>query len=134
MRYMEKRFLRLMRIRYPEKKIFPYSYLGWHEKTIMDTITTDLDWHRGDMCGTPWRSDCLVAPLKNYIYGRMLGFHKVDELLAGMVRMGQIERKAALERLPEESWVNPDYLDSFLRDQGSSLEELDRAISGTIET
>lgn len=128
MRYLEKPLLKLMGTRYPEKKVFPYHYIGWNEKTIVETITQELKWEKGDLCGTSWRSDCLIAPLKNYIYGSILGFHKVDELLAGMTRTNQISRETALERLPEESWVNPEYLDSFLRNHGTTLKKLDEAI------
>jgi len=128
LRYLEAPILRMLDMDYPKKKVFPYRYLGWDESVIMRTIEEELQWESGDMCGTPWRSDCLIAPLKNYIYGRMLGFHKVDEILAGMVRLGHIDRETALNRLESESWVNPSYLEAFLRDCGTSLSELDRAI------
>jgi hypothetical protein len=128
MRYLETPLLKLLGISYPKAKVFPYRYIGWNEKMIMDTITAELGWEQGDMCGTPWRSDCLVAPLKNYVYGKMLGFHKVDELLSGMIRIGQIDRKTALDRLVLESQVYPTYLDPFLKSVGTSLSELDRSI------
>jgi hypothetical protein len=133
LRYLERRILRLLGIEYPKRKLFPYSYLGWNEKIIMDTITNELGWEKGEMCGTSWRSDCLIAPLKNYIYGNLLGFHKVNELLAGMVRIGQIDRETAMLRLPEESAIDPAFLDSFLRENGVSLAELDKAISRVTE-
>jgi len=94
----------------------------------MDTIVGELGWEKGTICGTPWRSDCLIAPLRNYMYGKLLGFHKVDELLAGMARDGLIDRDTALERLPGESVVDEGYLDRFLSRFGTSLRELDRAI------
>lgn len=128
MRYLKASLLKLLGISYPKKKVFPYKFIGWNEKTIMDTITSELGWEAGDMCGTPWRSDCLIAPLKNYIYGSMLGFHKVDEILSGMVRIGQIDRQTALKRLVVESQVYPAYLDPFLKSMGTSLSELDRSI------
>ena len=128
LRYLEAPILRMLDMDYPKKKVFPFRYLGWDESVIMGTIEEELNWESGDMCGTPWRSDCLIAPLKNYIYGRMLGFHKVDEILAGMVRLGHIDRDTAMKRLESESWVNPSYLDGFLKDCGTSLARLDRAI------
>ena len=128
MRYFGSSIIKLLGIGYPKKLIFPYRYIGWDEKTIMHNITSELDWEAGDLSGTPWRSDCLVAPLKNYIYGKMLGFHKVDEILSSMVRIGQIDRNAALDRVTRESWVNPTYLGNFLRSVGISLKELDEVI------
>jgi hypothetical protein len=128
MRYMERRILRLRKFAYPSRKVFPYLYMGWDEAVIMDTIVGELGWEKGTICGTPWRSDCLIAPLRNYMYGKLLGFHKVDELLAGMARDGLIDRDTALERLPGESVVDEGYLDRFLSRFGTSLRELDRAI------
>jgi hypothetical protein len=50
-----------------------------------------------------------------------------------MVRIGQIDRETAMLRLPEESAIDPAFLDSFLRENGVSLAELDKAISRVTE-
>ncbi len=128
-RYLERRLMEVLGLDYPKRRVFPFRYVGWDEDTIMETITGGLGWSPGDICGTAWRSDCLVAPLKNYIYGGILGFHKVNELLSGMVRLGMLTREEALARLPSESSIDRGSLEELLGGCGVTLSELDYAIS-----
>ena len=130
MRYFEHTLVNLKKLNFPSEKVFPYNYIGWNEDTILTTITNILQWDSGNLCGTSWRSDCYIASLKNYIYSKMLGFNKVDELLSGMVRIGQITRIEALQRVSAESWINREELDSFLKKHSISISEIDRAITG----
>jgi hypothetical protein len=125
------------RIAYPEYKILePFYYIGWNEEEISSTIARELDWKKASYAGAAWRSDCTIATLKNYLYGRTLGFSKVDELLSNMVRTGMLTRDAALERLGRDSVISEDFIREFLAGEGVSYEALDRSLarSGTPST
>jgi len=83
------------------KKIRPFLFEKYDERGMMDAIKGELKWEQPNYFPYPWRSDCDVALIKNYIYYKILGFSDYDDYLSNMIRDNMIERNEANERLQE---------------------------------
>lgn len=82
-------------------KTRPFFYEKYDVAKIMDAITGELDWRQPSYFPDPWRSDCYIALLKNYLYFKMMGFSDYDIFLSNMVRDNAIDRNVAEERLEQ---------------------------------
>lgn len=99
--YYKKTLKRRMRVISPY-----YSYLRWNEKKIMNTLISEMGWkHNPEKNTSTWKTDCYIAPLRKYLYKKMLGFNDIDDHLSALVRDGQLTRNEAMERLESESRV-----------------------------
>jgi tRNA(Ile)-lysidine synthase TilS/MesJ len=117
-------------IAYPEVQIFaPFYYIEWDEKEISSIIENKLGWKKCTYSGSSWRADCEIATIKNYLYSKMLGFTKLDELKSNMIRYGLISRDEALANLDAESVINEDFVAEFLNRFGIELADLEKAVS-----
>jgi hypothetical protein len=83
-----------------------YSYLKWDEKKIINTLVAEMGWEQNtEKNKSTWKTDCHIAPLRKYLYKKILGFNDMDDHLSALVRDGQLTRDEAMERLENESAV-----------------------------
>ena len=78
------------------------SYIRWDEKEVISTIKNKLNWKEYPNIESTSRGDCDIALLKLYLYKKTLGFNDKDDDLSSLIRLGQISREEALERLKKE--------------------------------
>jgi hypothetical protein len=83
-----------------------YKYVEWKENLIVDTLNEKTSWQHNETKNTStWKTDCFIAPLRKYLYKKMLGFNDIDDHLSALIRSGQITRDEAMIRLEKESSV-----------------------------
>jgi glutamine---fructose-6-phosphate transaminase (isomerizing) len=82
-------------------KTHPFFYEKYNEAKVMDAITGELDWRQPSYFPDPWRSDCDIALIKNYLYFKMTGFSDYDVFLSNMIRDNAIDRNVADKRLQQ---------------------------------
>jgi tRNA(Ile)-lysidine synthase TilS/MesJ len=102
-----------------------FKYIEWNEETILSVIEEELAWKKPPDSTSSWRSDCKIHLLKQYLYMRMLGFTKNDEILSGMIKENMITREEALTRLESENAISQKFLAEFLDELGVSFSDLD---------
>ena len=78
------------------------SYIKWDEKEVVSTIKNKLNWEECPNIESTSRGDCDIALLKLYMYKKTLGFNDKDDDFSSLIRVGQINRDEALERLKKE--------------------------------
>jgi hypothetical protein len=105
-----------------------FKYLEWDEETIVTTIQDKLGWRKTGYAQSTWRADCKISEFKDYLYYRMLGFTKNDELLSSMVRAGDISREQALTRLQKDNTTSPQFVKEMCSEHGLDYAELERAL------
>ncbi len=93
-------------------KLSPFSwYLRWNEPEVVARIS-DLGWQPHRIARSSWRGDCILSPLRSFIYKQILGFNDMDDAYSSLVRDGQMSREEALERVERES----EYDEAVLRE------------------
>lgn len=102
-----------------------YDYIYWDEKTILDTITKEIDWQVASDSKTTWRIDDSAYPLINYLLYNLVGFTEHDEMYSKMIREGQITREVALNRLKEDQKPRMEKIINYLNEFEISKELLD---------
>ncbi|MFX0070647.1 MAG: hypothetical protein ACFFAO_06110, partial [Candidatus Hermodarchaeota archaeon] len=80
-----------------------YRYIEWNENLIMSTIKEELNWKKSNFSSSPWRFDCLISILKNYLLKKSIGFNEKDEILSNMIREKMISKEEALRRMNSEN-------------------------------
>jgi len=89
------------------------DYLGPSLKEIHDALD-EIGWKRP--AGAIQHGDCLLDPLKDYLYYRRWGCTEVTSLYSVLLRNGEITREDALEKaLAEECTEAPSILPEFLK-------------------
>ena len=101
-----------------------FYYLRWDEPTVLRTVREELGWSKPEDTDSPWRFDCRIGPLKDFLYRRMLGLTEKESFYSVLIREGIIGREDALERLAREREPTPEESDECLRPAGLSLKEL----------
>lgn len=112
------------------KVILPfYEYVEWNEKMLTDTLLNEIGWEfNSDKNSSTWKTDCYIAPLKKYLYKKMLGFNDIDDHLSALVRVGQISREEALKRLSAENSVKDQELSDACNHLGVDWAMLEKAL------
>jgi hypothetical protein len=95
-------------------KIDLFRYLEWDENLILHTIQGELNWRIPERMSSSWRSDCHVNVIRQFLYQRLLGFTKNNELLSQMIREKKITREQALIRLGSENSIDQSLLTEIL--------------------
>lgn len=89
---------------YPnQKSLRLYRYIEWNEDKIMSTIRKELNWKESNFSSSPWRFDCLISVLKNYLLKKSIGFTEKDDILSNMIREKMITKEEALRRIESEN-------------------------------
>jgi hypothetical protein len=122
----------LRKLIYPDQKYIPiFHYINWDEETILSVIKDELNWRRYAASNASWRSDCKIALLKNYLYGKTVGFTKNDDLLSNMIREGVLTREAAMERLASENVIQERFVSDFCEEIGLGYHDLKATLRGS---
>jgi len=113
-----------LRWKYPNitKDGYFWAY-PYNESKINETLK-DLGWRTASDNKSPWRFDCEIDSLKNYLFKRLVGATEKDDLFSKNIRAGSISREEALSRL-EEGDVNTEIVERVLNKVGMKLSELD---------
>lgn len=105
-----------------------HRHLRWEEKVVTETITERYGWQNFDGIVSSWRGDCLLGPIRQYLYHEILGYNDKAPHFSDLIRDGQLSREEALERLPREERTK----ESIVRDCCEALsidfERMQRAI------
>lgn len=78
------------------------DYLEITEEERTDTLNA-LGWRHNASFKSEWRADCYVNILRQYFYQKMLGFNDLDVHYATLLRSGQIDMEAALDKLSTDN-------------------------------
>jgi glutamine---fructose-6-phosphate transaminase (isomerizing) len=80
-----------------------FSYIGWDEKTINDTLINEYDWELAPDTQSTWRIGDGTAAFYNYIYYTVAGFTENDTFRSNQIREGQITREEALKLVERDN-------------------------------
>ena len=95
---------RIQDLFYPSQKTLRlYRYIEWNEDKIISTIRKDLNWKVSNFSSSPWRFDCLISVIKNYLLKKSIGITEKDEILSNMIREKMITKEEALRRIDSEN-------------------------------
>lgn len=84
------------------RRINFFDYVDYlDEKEILSTIVSELKWKKGDL-NSPWRFDCQIHALIDYMFKKKLGFTEKEEILSQMIREKKLSRTEALKRIERE--------------------------------
>ena len=113
-----------LRYRYP--KIYKIGYFYFHqysEKKIEETLGK-IGWEKASENKSPWRFDCEIDSVKNYLFMKIIGATEKDDLFSKNIRDGLMTREEAMKRL-EEGEVNMDIVRRVLEKIQMKLSDLE---------
>lgn len=90
----------------------------------MRKLLTKIGWERANENKSPWRFDCEIDSVKNYLFMKIIGATEKDDLFSKNIRDGLMTREEAIERL-EEGEVNIDIVRRVLEKVGMKLSDLE---------
>jgi hypothetical protein len=76
------------------------QYTKWDEKVIVNILNEEFDWNKGNM-GFVEHSDCIAAPLKEYLRIKEFGFSEKTMKYSNLIRNNMIDRDNALKNCEE---------------------------------
>lgn len=85
-----------------------FHYIPWNETEIFNRIRTEMNWDYPRRFHSPWRFDCKIGHLKDYMYMWAAGMTERDDMYSQMVRQGLLNRYEALARLERENQIHYD--------------------------
>ncbi len=111
--------------------VYLYSYIGWNERQIEDTLVKRYNWELAKDTNTSWRIGDGTASFYNYIYYTMAGLTENDTFRSNQIREGLLTRKEALElavdgnkpRIESMIW----YANTIGLDLKKAIESINRA-------
>jgi len=74
-----------------------YRYIKYVPSNVEATVKNELNWK--SPTGNNWHFDCLVVPVKNYIYYGLLGYTELESKLSQLIRSGFMSKEFAAEEL-----------------------------------
>jgi len=117
-----------LRWKYPDiRKKSLFYHFPYNEKEIHQALDT-IGWRKAPDNPSPWRFDCEVDSVKNYIYESLIGSTEKDDLFSRYIRAGLMTREDAIKRLQSEGTVNIEVVERVLNKIGVELSELDEAL------
>jgi tRNA(Ile)-lysidine synthase TilS/MesJ len=117
-----------LRWRYPNIAKTAYFYYFPYNEEEINTSIERIGWRKADDNPSPWRFDCEVDTVKNYIYLHLVGATEKDDLFSRYIRAGLMSREEALARLEAEGSINPEILERVLGQIDVELSQLDEAL------
>ncbi len=100
-----------------------FHYIEWDEQEVLSRIKKELDWDYPRKFNSPWRFDCRIGHLKDFMYLKTIGMTEKDDFYSRMVREGKMTREDALHRLQVENKLHPDEIELLLREAGINVAE-----------
>ncbi len=112
--------------RYPNitRKSYFYSF-PYNEVEINETLRK-IGWKKAEDNKSPWRFDCEIDSVKNYIYEKIINATEKDDLFSKNIRYGLMTRAEAMDRLGEAE-INLELVDKILSQSGINRKDLDAA-------
>lgn len=115
---------RYLEWRYPDIEKHGYFWCyPYNEKEIMEVLKS-LDWKIAPDNKSPWRFDCEIDSLKNYLFTKLVGATEKEDLFSKNIRAGLMTREEALGRL-EEGEVNLEIVERILEKVQMKLSDLE---------
>ena len=109
--------------KYPDIiKLGYYYFHPYHEKEINNCLR-EIGWEKAKDNKSPWRFDCEIDSLKNYLFQKVIGANEKDDLFSKNIRWGLMTREEAMNRL-EECEVNVDIVERVLNKVQMKLSDL----------
>jgi hypothetical protein len=119
---------RYLEWRYPTIEKHGYFWCYPYEEKEINKTLEELGWEKSSDNKSPWRFDCEIDSLKNYLFTSLVGATEKEDLFSKNIRAGLMTRTEALERL-DEGEINPAIIERVLAKVGmrwSDLEDLRR--------
>jgi len=113
-----------LRWRYPDIEKCGYFWFHPYNEEEVDQVLKDVGWSKAKDNKSPWRFDCEIDSLKNYLYIQLIGATEKDDRFSKDIRSGLMTREEALQRL-EEGEVNIDIVKRVLKKIHMTLSDLD---------
>jgi len=118
----------LKKIMYPnQKRILLFDYVRWDEGHML-SVLNKLGWKRSTYSESPWRFDCKLSFLKNYLLKETLGFTEKDDMLSNMIRENIITREEALKRVEKDNIIDKKAIVELFNELGIDLSDLSKAL------
>lgn len=112
-----------LRWKYPDIIKLGYFYFyPYREKEINDCLR-EIGWEKAKDNKSPWRFDCEIDSLKNYLFQKVIGATEKDDLFSKNIRWGLMTREEAMKRL-EEGEVNIEIVERVLNKVRMNLSDL----------
>jgi hypothetical protein len=112
-----------LRWKYPDiYKIGYFYFYPYHEKAINECLR-EIGWEKARDNKSPWRFDCEIDSLKNYLFQKVIGANEKDDLFSKNIRWGLMTREEAMNRL-EEGEVNIEIVERVLSKVNMKLSDL----------
>ena len=83
----------------------------------------NIGWEKAEDNKSPWRFDCEINALKNYLYEKLIGANEKDELFSQNIRRGLMTREEAVKRLHEGD-INIRIVERVLKKNDMNLSDL----------
>lgn len=104
-----------LRLRYPKICAINYfEFAQWKEAECLEVLEK-LGWILPSGCFSTWKTDCVLAELKNYMFRYTSGISYTDAFISNMVRDGVITKDNAVQRLKVESRISLERFSESLR-------------------
>lgn len=115
---------RYLEWRYPDIEKHGYFWCYPYNEKEIDEILRELGWTKANDNKSPWRFDCEIDSLKNYLFNKLVGASEKEDLFSKNIRAGLMTREEALSRL-DEGEVNLEIVERVLGRVGMELYDLD---------
>lgn len=102
------------------------QYLRWDEQE-MEQILKEVGFSTGDFTGTR-RSDCYIAPLRQYLYFRQLGFCDAHCYYPHLVRIGKMTLEEAERKIAEETDFDREFIAEIFARFGVDFNEVEKQL------
>jgi hypothetical protein len=112
-----------LRWKYPNITKIGYFYFHPYDENKINISLKNIGWKKADDNKSPWRFDCEINSLKNYLYKELIGANEKDELFSQNIRRGLMTREDAVKRLHEGD-VNLDIVERVLKKNDMKLSDL----------
>lgn len=103
-----------LRWKYPKIHKIGYFYFHKYNEKKINTALKNIGWNKAIDNNSPWRFDCEIDSLKNYLYEKLIGANEKDDLFSQNIRKGMMTREEAVKRLHEGN-VNIEIVDRVLK-------------------
>ncbi len=105
-----------------------FDYIEFNEPELHRVIETELKWRKPANVASPWRFDCKLSFLKNWIFMELFDFSEKDDLFSSMIREGLMTRAKALDRILRENTIPEELVVEVCKEVGLDFERVKRAV------
>lgn len=113
-----------LRWKYPNIKKIGYFYFHPYSEKEVNTTLKNIGFEKAANNKSPWRFDCEIDSIKNYLYQKLIGANEKEDLFSQNIRRGLMTREGAIMRLHEGN-VNIEIVKKILEKSQMNLSELE---------